>query len=283
MVKSLYDFDNYREFLSFLYRNRKEKNPRYSMRKFGRDLGFSSPNHMADVINGSKNLGKQGIDRIARSLQLADNKKDYLSFLVELSTCVSETERKSKIQSMKRLVAQSETKEIDSHGAYFIKNRMCSLLSILIDIYGDSFEADPVWVMRRIRVKSSPEEINEALSFLMEHRFVTCDQGIFRNTSQAISTPVIGLSRLIKEVHKGLMDESLTALELSPDQREYASVTASIAFSDFRALKEKIKNMREELNLWLINKTGKTQDRLGVTINFQMYPITTDLKQGRKK
>ena len=279
MEHSIYDFDNYRDFLNFVFKQRKSKNPNYSMRKFSKDLGFSSPNHMTDVINGTKKLGKQGMEKILEVLAFPEEERDYFNLLVEVSHCKTDVEKVKKLEHLSRLVNKNDVRVIEDKASYFLTNRMCTIISILINIYKEKFSPDPVWIMRRIRINASLLEIQSALFFMLNNGFISCENGQYQNRSLNISSPDESISGDIKKAHKGLLEESREALDLKVAMREFASITASIPLSEIPDLKDKIKKMREELSMWIFNKSKNSQDEVGGTINIQMYPVTSDHKK----
>ena len=249
------------------------------MRKFSKDLGFSSPNHMTDVINGTKKLGKQGMEKIIEVLEFPQDEREYFNFLVELSHCKSDFEKVQKLERLSKMVNRNEVRVIEDKASYFLTNRMCTIISILINIYKEEFSPDPVWIMRRVRIKSSLLEIQSALLFMLNNGFISCENGSYQNKTQNISSPDESINGEIKKAHKGLLRESCEALDLNVSNREFASITASIPCSEIPELKDKIKKIREELSIWIFNKSKNSQDEVGVTINIQMYPVTSDLKK----
>lgn len=249
------------------------------MRKFSKDLGFSSPNHMTDVINGTKKLGKQGMEKILEVLAFPKDEREYFNFLVELGHCKTDFEKVKKLENLSRLVNKKEVLVIGDKASYFLTNRMCTIISILINIYKENFSPDPVWIMRRIRVKASLLEIQSALIFMINNGFISCENRCYQNKAQNISSPDECISGEVKKAHKGLLEESCNALDLNVSMREFASITASIPCSEIAELKDKIKKIREELSIWIFNKSKNSQDEVGVTINIQMYPVTSDLKK----
>ena len=279
MQQCIYDFDNYRDFLNFVFKQRKSRNPNYSMRKFSKDLGFSSPNHMTDVINGTKKLGRQGKEKILEILDFKEGERDYFNLLVELGHCKSDLEKVKKLEHLDHLLSRKDILVIEDKASYFLTNRMCTIISILISIYKDDFSPDPVWMMRRVKVDTSLLEIQSALIFMLNNGFVSCENGRYQNRALNISSPDESVNRDVKKAHKALLEESVRALDLSVTTREFASITASIPRDEIPGLKDKIKKIREELNMWIFNKCKKSQDEVGVTINIQMYPITSDLKK----
>jgi len=69
------------EYLIFTFNERKEKNPRYSLRAFARSLGVSS-GQLSEILSGKRPLSHKLARRIAIALALTEEETQKLIFLV---------------------------------------------------------------------------------------------------------------------------------------------------------------------------------------------------------
>jgi uncharacterized protein (TIGR02147 family) len=84
------------EFLSSCLHQRQEKNRRYSMRKFAKDLSFSASG-LCEVLNGKKRLSEDATQKVISRLKLKSKEADYFSELCSYERCRT-LESKSMIQ-----------------------------------------------------------------------------------------------------------------------------------------------------------------------------------------
>lgn len=273
---NLYDYDDYRKFLSDIFVVRQKKNPKYSMRKFGKDLDFSSPNHIADIIKGTKNLGLTGLRRIVSRLDLDKSQLEYLTNLVQLNHCDSDQERLALLTRLHDSKSNTGSFKISQKNAYFLTNRMCAIINILIDLYPNRFVPDPMWILRRTRVNASIDDIRSALIFMIKNKFISCENGEYTNQTQEIFSDDESYAKWVQNAHRCLLQEGELALKFPLEEREFASITASLPRENIEELKNRIKLFREDLHQWIQNKNQNSDKRLGLSINIQMYPITTE-------
>lgn len=92
----LLDCTSSREFLTLCLQQRQEKNKRYSMRKFARDLSFS-PSGLCEVLKGRKKLSEDATLRVISRLKLKSKEADYFTEVCSYERCRN-PEAKSMIQ-----------------------------------------------------------------------------------------------------------------------------------------------------------------------------------------
>jgi uncharacterized protein (TIGR02147 family) len=83
---------DYRSFLLNIFKDRKCKNPRYSLRAFARDLQMSH-SHLSEVFSGKGDLSFEKADGIAHRLTLTPSKSSNFKDMVLLQTSTDASER----------------------------------------------------------------------------------------------------------------------------------------------------------------------------------------------
>jgi uncharacterized protein (TIGR02147 family) len=83
---SVYQYRHYVDFLREVYRGLASRNPAFSLRAFSRWLGYPrSHNYASLVMTGQRRLTYDSAMRICRNLNLSDEERDYLLFLLALN------------------------------------------------------------------------------------------------------------------------------------------------------------------------------------------------------
>ena len=271
-------YKDYLLYLEHLFEKIRIADPSYSQRKFSKDLGFSGSGYISLVIQKKKNLAFQGIRKISSSLHFSTIEQDYFEQLVYLSQERNKA-KKSEI-SRKLAVIKHEHKKliIDEPLNYYLSNRMCSVIGMLVNIYGAKFQPDPLWIIRRVRIQTTIEEINNALHFLLSKKIIQKVDGVYQNCNKLIATTEDIKSEVIQNAHKQFFKESEDALSLGVKEREYGHVTVLVDEAKFESLREKIKEIKDEIRS-LANSYEKSQDKskIAVALNLQLYPITRSI------
>ena len=273
----IYSYQDYREYLQSIYEFRKINIESYSYRRFSRDLGFSSFGYIRNIIHGKKKLGETGVFKISESLNFSNREREYFKILVDYGQASTSEDKTKYKQILKDLAPSNYQRIIEEDLSYFLTNRACSILGPLLIIYGEEFSSDPLWISRRIRFNLSSTEIQQALLFLIENKFLVKKNGNYQYISRKISTPDEIKSKAIQKFHRNLLKESTDALSFPISEREFSHHTLTISQNRLKELKQKMKDMQNELRMW-INQgevDSDKKDKICISVNMQMYPIST--------
>lgn len=103
--------DDYRKYLMGLFNERKDRNPRYSLRAFARDIGVAS-SRLSEILRGKVGLSAQRALQIGERIGLANEELEHFISLVELEHARSDVEKKvASAKVAKRLDRLEELKE----------------------------------------------------------------------------------------------------------------------------------------------------------------------------
>src|SRR4051812_21328836 len=82
LLASMKATQDYRRFFRDACEDRCQRNSRYSLRAFARDLGISAP-RLSKILNGRHGLSVEAASEIARRLGLSESEQDLFMALVE--------------------------------------------------------------------------------------------------------------------------------------------------------------------------------------------------------
>jgi uncharacterized protein (TIGR02147 family) len=112
MTPQVYDFVDYREFLSEWFRAKKAMDSKVSYRYLAKQLSLRSPNHFHLVVHKKRHLSKTTVKALHRFLKLKPKERYYFDILFEAATTRSAQQREqleSRIRSLQQSLTQSET------------------------------------------------------------------------------------------------------------------------------------------------------------------------------
>ena len=277
---NLFDFTSHQRFLEAVFKSRRAKNPNYSMRKFSSDLGFSSPRYASVIINGSHKISDNSLEKICTSLKLKGKKKEYFYILVQIANC-KEEEKPALLKKALGINHSLSGLVLDDSLGYYLENSACRHITLLVQIFGEEFIAEPLWIARHLRSDVPLEQISRALNYLIKYNFIKKVDGAYINSQNNIVTKDEIPSHSIKKAQVDLLKEANDALKFSLEEREYGNISVPLAKDILPQLKEKLKKNRDELKMWINNRNKEVSEGnksktgfLAISINFQMYPIT---------
>ncbi|MGZ3704302.1 MAG: TIGR02147 family protein, partial [Bdellovibrionota bacterium] len=97
----IFQYGDYRTFLSDFYRSEKSRSPGFSYRSFARRAGLASPNYLKLVIDGSRPVTEKNLSAFLRGLKLSSAQADYFRTLVSMK---ESRDDKEKVQLLERLL-----------------------------------------------------------------------------------------------------------------------------------------------------------------------------------
>ncbi|MEK6555873.1 MAG: TIGR02147 family protein, partial [Bdellovibrionota bacterium] len=101
---------DFRHFIKQVYSQRCEKNPKYSMRSFAKDLGLS-PQMLNSIFNRGSGLSRSRALEVAKNLNLSESDEELFLTLIEASHQRSSMGRKAAREKLEVLKEQNSTME----------------------------------------------------------------------------------------------------------------------------------------------------------------------------
>lgn len=271
---SVYGYTNYREYLRDFYAFRKDSQRGYSYRGFSKAAGFTSPNILKLVIEGSRNISPEATQKFMKALGLTGQMGEYFSTLVRMNQAKSDADREYYFNILKKLTPQSKKRDLDKDSLTYMSHWLYPVIREMVEL--DDFRDDPYWLARRIQGKASMLEITKALSWLKTHGFIKQNQdGKYVATDNMVLSSDEVRSMAIRKYHRLMLDLAKECLDSLPvEEREFGALTFVLPAEALEELKYKMKLFRRDLHTWAMQVAEEKGGEIVVQTNFQMYPHT---------
>jgi uncharacterized protein (TIGR02147 family) len=270
----LFGYTDFRKYLKDYYEARKASERGYSFRAFSKAAGFSSPNFLKLVIDGSRNISAAAIEKFIQALALKGKHAEYFRLVVRLGQSHEDSEKESIIYLLDKLVPDARRRHLGTENLQYLSNWLYPVIREMLAIPG--FRDDPYWISRRINFDVNVQDAANALRFLIQEGFIERgqdDQWKAKDDMVLSSDEVRSLA--IRNYHRSMLErarEALDRLELA--DREFGAVTFVIPDASLDELKGKLKVFRSELHAWAVKIAGESPGDTVVQVNFQMFPHT---------
>lgn len=224
----IFDQLDYRNILRLSFGKRQQRNARYSLRAFARDLNLS-PSRLSEVINGGHKLSTATAQDVAKRLGLSDSEQSYFSDLVAAEATKGDPKNHTILDRIER-VRQDTVGET---------------LSV------ERFEMVANWyhfgILELLKLKAfRPTVANIAAAFGLAKSDVTaaisrlCKLGFMKRAGTSLSllkprtnTKAETPSECIREFHRQVLEKSIDALFFQT-MAERASGSMILAFDKDR-------------------------------------------------
>ena len=274
MSKHIFEYNDYRQYLSDYYVHKKSNNPNYSHRVFAKQAGISSPSYLLMIINGERNLSQKTIPKYIDGLKLSPKEAKFFELMVLFSQ-TEDLEMKSKyfaeIISIKSTLAKVHNLEKEKFD--FLSKWYVVAIYVLTDTR--NFSPNPNWISKRLGSRITPTQATEALQTLLRLEMIEADseRGYKQKMSGALSVWDETRSMAVYEYHQSMNRLASDALRHNPPStREVNSATISIPRDKLSEIQEKIRAFRKEINQ--IASAYTNPDDV-YQMNIQLFALTT--------
>jgi uncharacterized protein (TIGR02147 family) len=256
------------------YQQRKNKNSRYSLRAFARDLGIHHTS-LLSFVQEKRIISDDLLVKIMQGLQIP------LHFQkVVLKDLLKFKQFKGNKKISKNLVDQfpdhlsaeeKDTAPIKEQDDSLLLLAQWYTIAIMELVELKKFQACPKWIAEKICITTDQAE--NALDFLLTHGFLKCLDGKYYKTHLNLSTYRKNYTtKLLKKRHARLIEKSIKSLQDDPIEfRAHHAMTIPTSRKKIEQAKTKIRDFLYELTTFLEEEEDK-DDLYELQVN--LFPIS---------
>ncbi|MDB5106001.1 MAG: hypothetical protein JWP91_3690 [Fibrobacteres bacterium] len=266
----LLHYSDYRLYLANYHSWRKQGDPRFSLRRFAKEIGFSSHTHLRYVLAGQRNLTKRTLIKLTLALGLSGPRAEFFENLVFFNQAGTLQEKDHFYQ---KLLAADKTrgmKKMEYSQFEVLKTWYHTAIRELLNL--GTFKPNPEWIARTLLPPIAPKEARDSLKLLLESGLIRRTANGYRAVNDAITTDDETTALFVRNYHLEMLELAKRSLDtVAPEQRDISSVCMTIREADFGKLKKQIQLMRKELRVFAVE--GKQAERV-VQVNIQLFPLS---------
>lgn len=276
---NIFEYDNYRRYLSDLYTTLKREKRHFSYRYFAKAAGFTSPNFLQLVITGKRNLTSESLEKFIKALKFAKKEAEFFRNLVHLNQAKTVEE---KHHFTEQLLKSSEFRKLnplkkEQHDYY--ANWFYVPIRELVVLKG--FREDPKWIAQQLTPPITPADAEKAVTELVKLGLLKRgDDGKLMQSEGVVSTGDEVASASVAQFLKLMTLLGAESVDLFPAAaRDVSSVTLTLSEKNFQQVKGLVQKFRKEL---LTIANNDPEPEAVYQINFQLFPLTKILQESEK-
>lgn len=247
-------------YLHDTFRKKRNKNSRYSLRAFARDLGLPA-SQLSEILSGKSVPGSIVSRNIVESLKLGKREKLTIESMITEHRKLQKEYRGARELQEDELVLISEWQ----HYAIFC---MMSL---------DVFKSNPDWIAARLGLKK--ETVTQALSRLQRLGLLKIVNDRFVPVHKRITTTNDIPSQVLRKSHAETLEHAIQSLSRDRvEVRDFSSMTFCMDMEKLPEAKRLITNFRRKMATLM--ESGKKEEVYN--LNIQLVPITIPTKEELK-
>ncbi|MES2801164.1 MAG: TIGR02147 family protein [Bdellovibrionota bacterium] len=244
--------ENNFEFISVEFKDRKKRNPLYSLRAFAKFLELS-PAQLSQVMNGKRPLTAKAVKKIASKLGYSPKKieKMLIDSLRESNSLDKKTDKLNLEEDKFRTISD------------WYHLSMLSLIRLA------EVKSDPRWIANKLGI--SVQQVSDSIKRL-ERLNIISTKPFLQQISDPLEVTSDVPSEAIRKYHKQNLDLAKEKIEtVSNSLREYQSISIPISLKSISKYKKLIDEMMSEAVLMSKNNGLATEV---YHLNAQFFPVT---------
>lgn len=275
----VFGFDCFRAFLRQQFDFLKiEKG--HSLRSLAKDAGFLSPNYLALIVSGKRNLSLESADRLASALDLNSVESAFFINLVRFNQSKTAKARREHRGELLRSKQFNSVVPIRSKSAAYYSNWYYIAIRELVATKG--FREDHDWIVRKLGGAITVREAKAALSDLQTLGLLARDSsGRLIQVDKLVTANDSITSSALKDFHVIMIGKAQEAMEtLSSKERDISGITIPVNEEVFEKMRMMIIAFRREL----LKLSAEASDSTDVVqVNFQLFPLTRPTSGGENE
>lgn len=275
--KSIYEYDNYRDFLKDAYFDLKQTKKAFSFRYFSKLAGFTSPNMLKRVIDGQRNLTEDSIEKFATALKLNKGEGLFFRNLVRLNQAKTVDEKQFYTREILKSKAYNKIHPLSESQYNYLRKWYFVTIREMVSL--PSFKEDPDWISKKLDPPVSAMEVKRAIEEMLQLGILYRNQeGQLSQTDKFIMTADEVVSSAAAEFHREMMKRAAESIDRVPrEKRELSALTISISEETAKRLKAMIQEFRKRL---MEVATEDQSPQSVYQLNFHLFPLVDMKKEG---
>lgn len=256
---SIYDYLNYRKFLSDLFELRKEREG-FTLRQFAHKAGFSSHAYLSQVIQGQRDVSEKSARKIAKGFELSEEEGEYFENLVRFSHADDLSEKNEFYKKIIRYRSKHKPAAMDKEHYFLISNWYILAVRELVTL--PDFREDPQWIAQNLNPRISRSQAEEALKVLEKLKYLVRDEnGRLKQNEPDISTGSEVKSLHAANYHNSIFVLANDAIRRTPARnRDISALILPVDKEEFRYIKSRVQEFRLELIQYLRDRRGEDEE-----------------------
>ncbi len=244
--QDIFDFHDYREFLSQYIEKAKSEKKKFSLRSLAKDLGVTH-SLLSLILSNRRNLSDELLLKIIFYFQFDEQQEDYFRCLVDLSDARKAEERNrafEKIKKFKRFQKQ-RPKEFETYrylsSWYYVAIRELAQRK--------DFQFDPKWIRKKLSLPVPLREIKKAIKFLLDHGFIAKDdKGKAYLPDKVVSCKRGAFQLSLNHFHKEMLNITIDSIDqIKKENRRLFGYTLAIPQGKLAELSKILENAEKQI------------------------------------
>ena len=267
---NIFDFFDYREYLTEYFRSAKRGNTRFSHRSFLASAGIPGTIYLYRVMNYQRKLGSSYIPNFISALKLGKRESNYFKAMVEFGNGKTSAIKEKALREMISMRNLSEPHKLADAKLRFFSRWYYPVireLAVIVD-----FKEDYQVLANRVIPRITAVQARGAIKYLVENDFIKKGfNGKYEQNAALISSGDEVNSTILRKYHRTTLSQCINSLDTIPTKnRDISSLTLSVSDENYTLIKREIQQFRKRI-LALASSEEASADKVCL-LGIQLIP-----------
>lgn len=274
----IYDYVDYRSFLSDSLQFIQAKNPKYSATAYVRQAGFgeNSRGYFNLIMSGKRNLSSSTILGFAKTLKLNEKETFHFENLVHYNQADTEKEKALYFERISKNMKGKTSAAFELLKSQYNYFSHWYLVAVRELVAVKDFKEDFDWISKKLRSKITKKELQEAIADLITLGLLARNKdGKLVQSEEFVTFTDNSMNyTVVNALHSQFLDRAKESLnEDAYKDRSASCVVIATEKENFDKIREEVRAFREHI----LNKYGTNNGSLDCVLNLgiQLNHITT--------
>jgi uncharacterized protein (TIGR02147 family) len=275
-MRSIFEYIDYRKFLSDYYAFKKKTSHAFSYRYFSAKAGFASPVFLKLVIEGKRNLSRASIEKFCTALQLTKKECMYFKNLVLFDQAKTADEKQEHYAVLRSIENAVSEKSLEADQYDYFGNWYNVVIRELITLF--NFKENYRLLGQSVSPPITEREAEKSVELLKRlHLIRKKPDGGYEQTDSAITTTGdIGLMA-VRQFNKEMVQLAVKAIDmLSRDKRNISGVTIGVSPVMYEIICSEILAFKDRI----VSLVHRDEESTSVyQLNVQFFPVSENMTE----
>jgi uncharacterized protein (TIGR02147 family) len=278
-MPNIFNYFNYREFLDDFYNEQKLLNKAFSFQYFANKAGFKSKSYIKHVIDGTKNLTTESIQKLNNVLKFKDKSFSYFSDLVAFNQSVSVHDRNFYFEKLSQYNKRNTARTVlNQQYEIYSKWYYNALRELIVTV---DFKEDYERLGKMLKPVISAGDARDTVKLLLRLGFIRKKGSRYVQSDPIITTGDEVRSLAVSNFHIQNLAIAANSIEtVSSAARDISCLVVGLSDDNFNLVKSEIQKFRKKL---LDIAAAETNVKRVYHINFQLMPVSEDINEKADK
>lgn len=271
-MKEIYEYTDYRSFLSDYFEDRKKGNPHFSHQLFAQKAGIKSTGFVLHVMKNERNLTKSVLLKISRAIGLNAAQTDYFEDLVSFDQAKNQSDKEHYFNRITSKRKNARVKTLEDRQYEFYSEWFHSVIRELIPLAGKTVDIN---ALSKLLIPTvTPTQFKKSLKLLEELGLIRKrEDGSFEQAESFVTAGGAVRNVAIVNYQKAMLKETLQAWDrFKSAELMMNTVTISMSMETVETVKKEIRDFKTRL-FEIVSKEKNVPERV-FHINLNLFPLT---------